>query len=391
MVELARTALGRAPAAGETWSERDVVLRALAAMEDSRQSWTRSNLMMAVSAALPANPGVAAGRVQALLEGLTDRAEALARHLNPREGPQGLDAQYYRADGESVFVKPHSQRYATPDPAGLGGGAARGRRPPRRPDVGGRRCGGDDRPVRPRRVGVERRPGGGAAGHPHLRRGGRGPQRPGRYREVVPGRRAGRHLAADRPPRRRPGARRPDPHAGEGPRVFGVAYGQRQADVLAEEGVTARNIRAWLDGQARLEHGRGKGDDETFRLRRGDLLVVDEAAAASTPDLVAIHRRCEAAGVKLLLVGDQKQLAAVGAGGALADIAERGIEYQLAEVRRFTERGKARRRCGCATATPPWSASTPSTAGSSTPAPSSRPNRPPAARGWPTPSTGATL
>ncbi len=39
----------------------------------------------------------------------------MARHLNPRTGPQGLDARYYRADGESVFVKPHSQRYATPE------------------------------------------------------------------------------------------------------------------------------------------------------------------------------------------------------------------------------------------------------------------------------------
>jgi hypothetical protein len=36
-----------------------------------------------------------------------------AQHLNPGTGPQGLEPQYYRADGESVFVKPHAQRYAT--------------------------------------------------------------------------------------------------------------------------------------------------------------------------------------------------------------------------------------------------------------------------------------
>ena len=35
------------------------------------------------------------------------------RHLNPRTGPQGLDKKYYRADGESQFVKPHSERFAT--------------------------------------------------------------------------------------------------------------------------------------------------------------------------------------------------------------------------------------------------------------------------------------
>ena len=132
------------------------------------------------------------------------------------------------------------------------------------------------------------------------------------------------------------GSPEPGPVPDGGPRVFGVAYGQRQADVLTEEGVTARNITGWLDGQARLAGGAGIGADETFRLRSGDLLVVDEAGAADTASLVAIHRRCAAAGVKLLLVGDSRQLAAVGAGGALADIAARGIRYDLAEVRRFS-------------------------------------------------------
>ncbi|MDQ2707842.1 MAG: AAA family ATPase, partial [Actinomycetota bacterium] len=121
----------------------------------------------------------------------------------------------------------------------------------------------------------------------------------------------------------------------EGPRVFGVAYGQRQADILTEDGVTARNIRAWLDGQTRLDTGAANPTDETFRLRAGDLLVVDEAGAADTASLVAIHRRCQTAGVKLLLVGDPRQIGAVGPGGALVDIAERGITYELAEVRRF--------------------------------------------------------
>jgi hypothetical protein len=119
--------------------------------------------------------------------------------------------------------------------------------------------------------------------------------------------------------------------------VFGLAYGQRQADVLSEEGVSARNIRRWLDGQARLDTGRPAAGDEAFRLRSGDLLVVDEAGAAPTADLVAIHRRAAQVGAKLLLVGDSRQLAAVGAGGALADVAAAGITYELAEVRRFRQ------------------------------------------------------
>jgi len=57
---------------------------------------------------------------------------------------------------------------------------------------------------------------------------------------------------------------------------------------------------------------------------------------ATTDQLAEIQRRCHAADAKLLLTGDPAQLAAVGPGGALADIAEHGIRYELADVRRFT-------------------------------------------------------
>ena len=61
---LARQALGQAPAEAERWSERDIVTRALAEMEDTRQSWTRSNLMTAVSRALPGHLGIGPERVE---------------------------------------------------------------------------------------------------------------------------------------------------------------------------------------------------------------------------------------------------------------------------------------------------------------------------------------
>lgn len=59
---LAASVLGQAPTEPARWSERDVVTRALAAMEDSRQSWTRSNLTLAVSNALPGHLGSAPPR-----------------------------------------------------------------------------------------------------------------------------------------------------------------------------------------------------------------------------------------------------------------------------------------------------------------------------------------
>lgn len=338
---LATAALGRAPEVPEMWSERDIVARALAEMEESRQSWTRSNLTLAVSNALPGHLGVGPEQIEALLEGVTDKAEALARHLNPKAGPEGLDARFYRADGESVFVKPGSARFAT-DAQLLGEDELRAAAVRRgAPTLTTEEA--DEVVARFARAGRELGVDQAAALHGILTSGAAvevltAPAGTGKSFLVG--------TLAETWPRHGPGTpARPGPPggveqpggAGEGRRVFGLAYGQRQADVLTEEGVTAQNITRWLKGQIRLDVGAGTGEDEQFRMRAGDLLVVDEAGAAPTADLVAIHRRAQTAGVKLLLVGDPKQLGAVGAGGALSDIAERGIRYELAEVRRFNE------------------------------------------------------
>jgi hypothetical protein len=343
--EVAETLLNQAreTAAGpERWSERDVLLRTLADVSARRQSFTRSNLMRAVSDALPGNLGIGPERVVAHLEALTDKAVALTRHLNPTTGPQGLDAKYYRASGESVFVKPGAERYATSEQllgeAELRAAAVRRGAPAwsarRAEEVIARfaqagRALGEDQAAALRGILTS-----GAAVEVLAAPAGAGKSfligtLADTWSDTWP------HTGH---PAGAPGEEQPDGQApGGGPRVFGLAYGQRQADVLTEEGVTARNITAWLGGQQRLDNNAAQDGDETFRLRRGDLVVVDEAGAAATADLVAIHRRCEAASAKLLLVGDCKQLAAVGAGGALADIAERAITYELAEVRRFQE------------------------------------------------------
>ena len=314
---LAHQVLGQAPAEGERWSERDVVTRALAEMEDTRQSWTRSNLMTAVARALPGHLGVEPEQLERLLEGLTDQAQALVQHLNPRTGPQGLDPSYYRADGESQFVKPHSQRFATPDQI-LGESELRAAAV-RRGAPAWTTEDADAIVARFARAGRELSADQAAALRGILTSGAavevlNAPAGTGKSFLVGVLADTWPLTAANR------SARTTDRRAaagGDGQRVFGVAYGQRQAGVLAEEGVTARNIRAWLDGQDRLDTGRAKGDDETFRLRRGDLLVVDESAAAANPDLVAIHRRCDAMGAKLLLTGDTKQIGSPGAGGTL--------------------------------------------------------------------------
>ena len=80
-----------------------------------------------------------------------------------------------------------------------------------------------------------------------------------------------------------------------------------------------------------------QGDDPRWRLRRGDLVVVDESAMANTPDLVRIHAHCQQAGAKLLLTGDHHQLAAVGAAGGMELVAATGARHELAETRRFAQ------------------------------------------------------
>ncbi|WP_156515785.1 ATP-dependent DNA helicase, partial [Amycolatopsis regifaucium] len=122
---------------------------------------------------------------------------------------------------------------------------------------------------------------------------------------------------------------------GQSRRVVGLASSQVATDVLAGEGLTARNIARWLGVQAKLADGSTHPEHVEWQLSPGDLVVVDESAMANTADLARIHHHVEAAGAKLLLTGDHRQLAAVGAGGGMDLMATAGAAYELTEVRRF--------------------------------------------------------
>jgi len=128
---------------------------------------------------------------------------------------------------------------------------------------------------------------------------------------------------------------RPEAGGDPRPRVFGLAASQVATDVLTGERVTARNVTRWLATQERLAGGDAQPDDADWRLAANDLIVVDEAAMLPTADLIAVHRHVAAAGAKLLLTGDHRQLAAVGAGGGMALLAS-ARSYELTDVRRFS-------------------------------------------------------
>jgi conjugative relaxase-like TrwC/TraI family protein len=123
----------------------------------------------------------------------------------------------------------------------------------------------------------------------------------------------------------------------DGGRVIGLATSQIATQVLTDDGIShARNIARWLATQHRLSTGSSGPQDEAWRVGPRDLVVVDEASMVATADLTRIRTVVEAAGARLVLTGDPRQLGAVQAGGVLDLLDGHAETYTLADVRRFT-------------------------------------------------------
>jgi conjugative relaxase-like TrwC/TraI family protein len=345
LTAVATDVLGRAqqPDPAAEFSVRDVLDRALARVAEQGGSFTRSDVVRAVSDELPGNLGLAPERVRELLDGLTDEAlQAGLRHVEAADTsawPEDLRL----ANGASVFEGPGSARYSTvgqlaADQALRDAVVERGA--PTLTDeqadalvaqlvASGREL-GEDQAAALRGVLTS-----GAQVEVLVAAAGTGKSfTVGALADAWTGRAVG-------DPGAQPGGSGNWPREAGERRVFGLAPSEVAAQVLAEDGLTTANTHRWLGAQRRLDTTRpGAPDrfgDDALRLRAGDLVVVDEAGMAGTAELAEIHQRCQAAGAKLLLVGDPRQLAAIGPGGTLADLAERGIRYELTDVRRFTE------------------------------------------------------
>jgi conjugative relaxase-like TrwC/TraI family protein len=148
--------------------------------------------------------------------------------------------------------------------------------------------------------------------------------------------------------------------------VLGLAPSAAAAEVLAAElGIDTENTAKWLyehrqepdrltkirdlrmmfgssewserslSGQRRI----AVAEEEVarWRLRRNQLVIVEEASLAGTFALDELVTAAEAAEAKVLLVGDQAQLTAVEAGGMFAALVrDRGdLVTELSDVRRF--------------------------------------------------------
>ncbi|MDD7922790.1 MobF family relaxase [Actinomycetospora chibensis] len=314
------------PAAGE-WSPKEVLETALADVQTRKAAWTRADLTRAINDALPDTLGLTdGGDVAGLLDWLTDEGLALSTPLDAaRPGDDALPDELRLANGRSAYDAPGAKLYATPDHVhterAMTAAARRGDAAATPAAIADRFLGGLRESGR--ELGVDQA----AAVRGVLTSGARietlvGPAGTGKSFVV------GTLARAWSDPELRGAA------AG---RVFGLATSQIATGVLADEGLDARNVKRWLDTQDRLAQGAQVDDTSTWRLQAGDLVVVDESAMTDTTALAAIYGHVDAAGAKLLLVGDHRQLAAVGAGGAMDLLAHTGARYELTETRRFRE------------------------------------------------------
>ncbi|MBA3741492.1 MAG: relaxase domain-containing protein [Sporichthya sp.] len=118
--------------------------------------------------------------------------------------------------------------------------------------------------------------------------------------------------------------------------VIGLAPSSTAAaELSAALGVTCENTAKWLHESTRDD------PDPRWVLRRGQLLVLDEASMVATGDLDALATQAATAGAKLVLVGDHHQLGAVGAGGAFALLAEQQQAVHLSALWRFEHQWEA--------------------------------------------------
>ena len=120
--------------------------------------------------------------------------------------------------------------------------------------------------------------------------------------------------------------------------VVGLAPSAAAAAALREATGMFTETLAKIDYELSMyDTAAGDRKGPLARVGPGTLVVIDEAGMASTLVLDRVVGHCLARGAVVRLVGDDQQLAAVGAGGVLRDIATTHGVDRLEEVVRFTD------------------------------------------------------
>lgn len=111
--------------------------------------------------------------------------------------------------------------------------------------------------------------------------------------------------------------------------VIGCATARTASAELRDAGIAdATSIRSLLN---RAERRRGR---RIPPLARGTVIVADEATMISTPDLDALRILIIECGGKLVVVGDPRQIGAIGPGGTFATLTRQMDTPRLTTIRR---------------------------------------------------------
>lgn len=114
----------------------------------------------------------------------------------------------------------------------------------------------------------------------------------------------------------------------QGYAVHGAALSGKAAEGLEEaSGIGSRTLASW-------EHGWKAGRGE---LGPKDVMVIDEAGMVGSRQLARFVAEAERTGAKLVMIGDQEQLQAIGAGAPFRAIAEQVGFAELQDIRRQRE------------------------------------------------------
>ena len=318
---------GRAPSGPPAREAQERALaKALVLVSGKHPAWTRHDLLKQLALVLPAETRqMSPEEAQELLLGLAEEAlsgrsgEVLC--LEAPEWPPLPASLRRNLDGRSVYSRPGAARYATAAQLSLEErlvAQAQAQGAPRvRGELAARRLGADLAQLRAALAGRAHDP-----REHHAPRGLRLDQAAAAWHaltsprtvEVITGP-AGtgktRVLAAIA-------------RAWDGP-VFGTATSQNATNGLRQAGIhaTANTTRLVAD----LQHG---------RIPPGSLILADEGSMISITHLAALTEYAARNRCKLVLAGDQEQLAAVEGGGAMMLLADRLGYVQLAEPVRFT-------------------------------------------------------
>jgi conjugative relaxase-like TrwC/TraI family protein len=305
IAEATRDAVRSGPVAAETWSPASVISEAVAACAARSSTWRRANLINEIELRLP-TLGLARDKIQPLLEMLADQALA----GDDVQQVSGLDVGEYAAPSARLFAAAGT---LAAEAALRKAAVVRGRQSA---DVDAVSAWLDQHAPT---MGADQRAAVlGIAGSDAA------------LSVLIGPAGTGKSYAA--------GALANSWRDVTGGRVVGLAVSEIATEVLRDDGIAdSANVSAWLAAQERLAGATAEGDDERWQLTSSDVVMVDESSMISTTKLDSIRQLVDAAGARLVLTGDPRQLAAVEAGGALGLLDGRAETYYLSEVRRFAE------------------------------------------------------